>query len=299
MLLLSTWGCAAQTTPAPEEPVINSAATGTIVLGDISDEPTKTIKRYQPLADYLASQLGEVGMGQGAVEVAPDLDTMLQYLESGAVDLYFDSPYPAMLTSEEVGAKPILRRWKEGVASYNTIIFTRADSEIKSLEDLNGKIVAFDHVVSTSGFMLPLAHLKEAGLTLTEKGAANVTVSTDEVGYILSGDDDNSIQWTLTQKVDAAAVGSSDFAKIPEDARQQLRIIAETESVPRHVAMVSPTLTEEEVSAIVEILLAMGETEQEKKILAEFETTTKFDNFPEGVDSAFERMRELYRLTQE
>ncbi|NEO83915.1 MAG: phosphate/phosphite/phosphonate ABC transporter substrate-binding protein [Spirulina sp. SIO3F2] len=300
LFLFGIWGCASQTTqaPTPEDPV-SSAATGTIVLGDISDDPTKKIKRYQPFADYLASQLNDVGISQGAVQIVPDLDTMIQYLKSGEVDLYFDSPYPAMRTSEESGATPILRRWKKGVEFYHTIIFTRADSAITNLEDLNGNIIAFDEAVSTSGYMLPLAHLKKAGLTITEKDTVSTTISTDEVGYVFSEDDDNSIQWTLTQRVDAAAVGSSDFAKIPEEARQQLRILAETEAVPRQVVMVSPTLAPEEVSAIIEVLLTIGETEAEKEILEKFEKTTKFDEFPGGVDAAFQRIRELYDLTQE
>lgn len=300
LLLFSTWGCVPQTPEAPPpEDSIDSSTLETIVLGDISDDPTKKIKSYQPFADYLASQLNDVGIGQGAVEIAPDLDTMIQYLKSGEVDLYFDSPYPAMRTSEESGATPILRRWKKGVESYHTIIFTRADSTITSLEDLKGYTIAFDEAVSTSGYMLPLAHLQKAGLKLTAKDSVNATVSTDEVGYIFSGDDDNSIQWTLTQRVDAAAVGSSDFAKIPEDARQQLRILAETDAVPRQVVMVSPKLTPKEVSAIIEVLLAIGVTAEEKEILKEFEKTTRFDEFPEGIDTTFKHMYELYKWTQE
>ena len=105
-------------------------ATERIVLGDVSSDPVKKIDRYQPLADYLADHLAEFGIGVGEVAIAPDIETMAKMMQSGAVDIYFDSLYPATIVSQQSGAEPILRRWKKGKAEYRTIFFTRADSGI-------------------------------------------------------------------------------------------------------------------------------------------------------------------------
>ena len=59
------------------------------------------------------SPVGRLGIQQGKVVVAPDLATMMGYLETGQVDLYFDSPYPALTVYEGIGAHPLLRRWKK------------------------------------------------------------------------------------------------------------------------------------------------------------------------------------------
>src|SRR3972149_1107605 len=64
----------------------------TLILADISTDPAKSIKRFQPLADYLAERLGEQGIEAGEVKVAPDLETMVEWIAAGEVDLYFDSP---------------------------------------------------------------------------------------------------------------------------------------------------------------------------------------------------------------
>ena len=141
----------------------------TIVLGDISENPQKKIQRFKPLADYLAINLSELNIEKGHVKIAPNINTMIQWLKSGEVNLYFDSPYPAMLANDRAGAIPILRRWKKGSAEYHSVIFSMKKSGINSLSELKGKMIAFDDRRSTSGYRLPLFELFEAGLNPIEK----------------------------------------------------------------------------------------------------------------------------------
>ena len=180
--------------PEPENPA-NAETQAAIAIGDISNHPTKKIKRYQPMADYLAVQLSASETAIGEVKIAPDLETMAKWLKSGEVDIYFDSPYPAMLVSDRSYAQPILRRWKGGEADRYTVIFAKADSGLTSVNDLRGKLIAFDEINSTSGYVLPLAYLQDANLTLKGKSSVSENIQPDEVGYIFSDDDDNTIQW--------------------------------------------------------------------------------------------------------
>ena len=270
--------------------------TETLVLGDVSPNPTKKIERFQPLANYLAGNLSELGVGKGEVRVAPDLETMANLLASGEVDVYFDSPYPAMIVVNKSQAKPILRRWKKGHGQYSTVIFTMKENAINTLGDLQGKMVAFESNFSTTGYMLPLAHLLQNNLVTVEKSNAEIPVSSSEVGYVFSKEDENVVQWVISGKVDAGATDIHTYEDIPESTRAQMKIIAQTEIVPRNLVIVSEKLPPEVVDKLKLLLEEMHQTPEGKDILTKFEKTVKFDQFPSQL--TIDEMQKLYEQVQ-
>ncbi|MCP4363389.1 MAG: phosphate/phosphite/phosphonate ABC transporter substrate-binding protein [Chloroflexi bacterium] len=288
-------GCSTATEQTPAQTTTTSA-TGTITLADISGNPTQTIEEFQPLADYLAANLGGFGISVGRVKVAPDLETMSQLLASGEVDLYFDSPYPAMYVSDISGAQLALRRWKGGVAEYNSTIFSLSESGFTSLSDLEGQMVGFEEPFSTSGYFLPTAYLLNTDLNLVEKSGAEAVVAEDEVGYVFTEDNENTIRWVINGKIDAGAVSSSDFTEIPDDFRSTLTILSDIEAVPRHVMLIGPNMDPALKEAIMALLINMNGTTEGQKILEIFEETAQFDTFP--TEDSLTRMQELYGLVQ-
>ena len=283
-------------TSSPEiaEPTPPPSAEKTVVLADISDNPQKKIRRFQPLANYLAANSHQFERGQ--VKIAPDMDTMIAWLKSGAVDIYIDSPYPAMLAMNQANVQPILRRWKKGNAEYHSLIFTMKDRQINSLSDLKGKIIAFEDPLSTTGYLLPLGKLTEMGLNPQEKSVSNTKVPADSIGYIFSDEDENSIEWLLSGKVAAAAMDNQSYEKLSADIKEKTLILAETEKVTRNLVMVRGDLPVEQIEAISSTLLTMDKTEEGKVVLEKFSQTTKFDRLPES--QSLNRIQSLYQQAQ-
>ena len=267
-----------------------------LVLAGVSDEPAKVLRRYQPLADYLVGHLGDEGILAGEVRVAPDIATLSDWLEAGEVDLFFDSLYPAMTAIDRSGAEPILRRWKNGVASYNAIIFARADRGVNSLSDLQGQLIALEDPLSTSGYMLPLAHLRQQGFNPILTDGGELEIASDEIGYVFSGEDQNTIQWVISGQVTAGVTDSGSYSELPEATRDGLIVLAETEELPRQVVVARASMDEELESELISVLLAMDEDEAGRTVLEAFKNTSQFDEFPEGAEAAIERMRQLYEL---
>jgi len=137
-----------------------------IQVGSVSIEPAEEIKKFLPLAAYLAKELQPEGFDQGKVVVAKNILEMAGFLREGKVDLYIDSPFPVSAASRLAGSKFLLRRWKKGVAEYHSVIFAKKDGGINRLEDLKGKIVAFEEPFSSSGYFLPKLLLVQKGLKL-------------------------------------------------------------------------------------------------------------------------------------
>lgn len=285
-------------TPKPAE-TSKPAGEKTIVFGDISDDPGEVIEGTQPLADYVAANLSDFSFGGGQVKIASDADEMTQWLESGQVDLYCDSVYPATLISDASGAQPFLRRWRYGVKEYYTVIFASAESGITAVDDLPGHAIALDNPFSTSGFLLPAVSLIERDLKLVGKQSYEEPVADDEVGFVFSYDDENTLQWVLSGLVAAGATDDYHYNEaFPAEEREKLVSLTKTESVPRQVVVARPNMDPELLEAIKQILITAHDSEAGRAALEPFQTT-RFDEFPEGIEAAQERMRDMMQEVQD
>jgi len=282
-------------TPETTEAPATEPAKDTIVFGDIGSDPAEIIDGTQPIADYVASKLADYGVAAGAVRVAASDTEMIELIKNGEVDLYFDSVYPATLIADGSGARPFVRRWSRGVGEYHTVIFASKASGIASVDDLPGKMVAFDNPYSTSGYMLPLAYLSEQGFTLTEKQSNSDAVAKDEIGYAYSNADENTVQWVISGLVAAGVTDNVRYARLDQAVRDQLVILAETEDVPRQVGLARADIDPKLLKAITEILLKADQDDEGKAALESFANTTKLDEFPD-IDKTFVRIREMIDL---
>ena len=159
-------------------------------------------------------------------------------------------------------------------------------------------MVAMDAPYSTSGFMLPAVYLTEHGLKLVGKKSQGEPVSADEIGFVFSYDDANTLQWVLSGLVDAGVTDDFHFdVDFPNEARAELVELARSEATPRQVGLVRSGLDEELTQAIIRVLTAMHETEEGQPALEAFQTT-KFDEFPDGINTATQRMREMMELVK-
>ena len=250
-------------------------------IGSVSPEVSAEIKKYTPLATYLALALQSEGIDQGKVVVAKSIPEMAHLLKQGKIDLYLDSPYPALAVSRLSGSKLFLRRWKKGIAEYRSVIFTRADSGVSRLEDLKGKIIAFEEEFSTSGYFVPKLVMMQQGLQPVAKKNVADPVAPDEVGYVFSLDDENAMIWVVRGKVAASVMDNQTYVKQALPHLKNLKVLYQTFSFPRHVVSHRADLPGDLLAKIKETLIQMDQSDQGKKALEKFERTIKFDEIPE------------------
>ena len=298
MLILGN-GCAAKphvSAPAATPPP-SRVSDRIIVIGDIDAyEPLKKVRRFRPLADYLTENLTEFGIGRGEVVIAKDIPEMAHYLDQGKIDFFFDSGFPTLAVRRLSGSQVILRRWKGGSSDYWGTYLVRRDSGINSPEGLVGKVVAFEELYSTTGFILPAGTLIKKGFKLREVSGPDEDVSPNEIGYFFSRDEENTIELVLDGQVAAGGIANLDYTELPAELMNQLRVFDQTLKVPRQLVSARPGLDPALISKVEELLIGLKETERGRQILEGLKSTSMFDRLPAESQTALGQLEELMQL---
>jgi phosphonate transport system substrate-binding protein len=177
-----------------------------------------------------------------------------------------NSLFPVVAVSRLSGSRWLLRRWKKGSGEYHTVVFARQDSSITRLEDLKGKMIAFEEPFSTTGYFLPKLVLTQAGLQVVPKSKAADPVSPDEVGYVFSDTDESTAKYRGVG-VEARGFGRGDgYHSLPEKAKGghlDLKIVYQTVAIPRRIVNYRADLSPPMVARIKDILLQIDQSSVE------------------------------------
>lgn len=259
--------------------IFSAAEARVLVLGQVSDRPGKDYEQLRPMAEYAALQLAPLGITSAEVRLFAQATDLIAAMRRGEVDWVTETPYTAARLVHEAGARLLLRKWKRGQRDYQSIIYTRADSGVHSLEDLVGRSIAFEHADSFSSYYLPRRLLEQQGLALNPMLDMHQSPVPGRVSYIFSRNERNNALWVHKSLIVAGALNNNDWenpARVPPALRDELRIIFRSPSYPRALELVSAGLAPELVTALQELLQRLT-PESAPDLLARYEQTTGFE----------------------
>ncbi|HEY2987490.1 MAG TPA: phosphate/phosphite/phosphonate ABC transporter substrate-binding protein [Candidatus Binatia bacterium] len=274
-----------------------SAQTGakTISLGVVSQRPQAGVEpQFRDFARYVARKISPAL--EGRVMVAPSVWQLATLLEKNEVDFYMDSPYPTYLINRQGAAIALLRRWKGGAAEYRGVIFTKKGSGVDRLEDLRGRLLAFEDPGSTSGYFLPKIFLVTNGLKLAEKTGVDATVAPAEVGYVFTYSAAKIADLVLSRQLDAGAFSNEDYDRLDAKKKSDAVVLGVTEYFPRHFLSIRKELDPVLANRLEEILLSMHQDPEGRAILQKLDNTTKFDVVPGGDQAVRLKLQEVFGL---
>jgi len=292
-LVSVVFGIVALLAVAPyEAAAATPAKVRTISLGFVSQRaPAEVEPQFRDFVDHVARKLSV----EGRVILAPSPLQLAKLLEEKKVDFYIDSPYPTYVINKQGAARLILRRWRGGMAEYRGILFTRKDGGPTRLEDLRGKPIAFEDPGSTSGHFLPKVFLLRKGFTLAEKPGPEAKVDAKEIGYFFTYSTNKIVDLVGSGKAAAGAFSNDDYARLGEKNKAEISILAETEMFPRNLVSARRDLDPAQLKRLKDMLLAMHQDDEGRKILEKFDNTTKFDLLPGGEEAMRRKLVELFR----
>ncbi|MGB0660844.1 MAG: phosphate/phosphite/phosphonate ABC transporter substrate-binding protein [Mangrovicoccus sp.] len=169
-----------------------------VKFGILSGENEKDrLARNEGLRVYLEDKLGV----EVEIFTAGNYDGVIQAIAADQIEIarFGSSSYAAAYTATDGGVIPTLTSIKkDGNTGYRSIVVTRCDSGIKTLEDAKGKVHAFADPDSTSGYAVPYFNMINAeGFTPEEHFAAVPFSGSHEAGVqgVVNGTFDTASTW--------------------------------------------------------------------------------------------------------
>lgn len=262
---------------AAAEPV---AAPGSeLVLGRVSDDPKDDYGNLRPMLDYVVPRMAAVGIRSGRILMARDAQQMLSYLRRGKVDWLTETPGSAETYRERAGARVLLLTERGGQSRYQSVLFARVDSGIRSLADLRGRSIGFQNNASTSAYFLPAIEILGAGLPLVVLASPSDRPSPDVVGFVFARSELNISTWVHKGLVDAGAFSEQDWQdleRLPEAFRGDLQVFHRSDFVPRAMEVVRGDLDPRIAARLREVLLGAANDPEAGPALQALWGTTRF-----------------------
>lgn len=267
-----------------------------ITMGLVSEINRAAIEEhFLDLARYVGRRISPGVEMAGRVVVAPTPFELVKLMEQRQVDFYLESVYPTYSINYVHNAgKMILRRWKSGMAEYQSLLFSKRDGGIKRLDDLRGKTIAFEDPGSTSGYLMPKFFLQRNGFKLAEKKDFDPNATPGQVSYLFAYRQEKLLDMVFTKQAAAGAMSDDDYGKLGDERKADIAVLAQTERLPRHLVSVRADLAQTTIARLTDILVAMHDDPEGQKILKKTDRTTKFDRLPGGEEALRKRLLESF-----
>ena len=228
--------------------------------------------KAEPFAKYLSEKLGK----EVNVTLATDYSTIVQAMAAGQIDIGIMPPAAytqardmgaaeAVLTSVLGAFDPESGEPLEGetTGAFRAEILVKADSDIKEVKDLIGKNIATLNPTSASGYIYPIAELKEKDIDLTTE--ANLTVVNDipsMITAILNGQQDAGFSFQGTRYVFSKAFPDNNLTK-------ELKVLYLSEGeIPNDAIAVKPDMDKDLREKVKQTFLEMNTSDEGKDIMS-------------------------------
>ncbi|MEJ7746724.1 MAG: PhnD/SsuA/transferrin family substrate-binding protein, partial [Luteimonas sp.] len=244
-----------------------------LVFGRISDDPKAHYEQLKPLLDYIVPRMANVGIREGRVLMAKDVQQMASYLRRGRVDWVTETAGTGLLLQHRAKARILLLTERDGVSQYNTVFFARRDGQVAALDGMLGHSIAFQNPASTSAYFLPASELVERGMPLDILLSPMERPHAESVGYLFARSELNIATWVHKRLVDVGVMSNLDWnnpQRVPTSYRRDLKIIYESPHYPRALEMVRGDLDSKVEARLREVLLEAANDPDAREALLRF-----------------------------
>jgi phosphonate transport system substrate-binding protein len=252
-----------------------------------SMEANKVVSSGEAIAKYLEEKTGLYFK----VAVPTSYAAVIEAMGTNEADIAWLATYAYILAHEKFGAEVKLSTVRNGLSKYRGQFVARKDSKVKTIEDIQGKVIAFTDAASTSGFIYPSAVLQTKGIKPKE--------------YFFAGGHPQAILSVYSGRADVGCTYWSppDSAGVPQDARlkiiethpdvfDKISIIGFTDSIPNDTVTMRKDFPQDLETKITTTLLAYVATPEGRKVMKEL---YDIDGLNKATDADYDIVRQTLK----
>ena len=238
-----------------------------LTLGAIPVENASgTADRYAPLTEYLSKALGV----PVKLRVANDYAAVIEGQRAGNIQIAFYGPASfarAVMTGVKV--EPLVnQKHDNGASGYYSVIYVRADSPYKTVEDLKGRNLALVDPNSTSGNQAPRFFLQKAGHEVDKFFGKTVYAGSHEnaVLALVQGTADAAANlWNSETDTVVTRMATKGMLKKPDGTQMgqsDFRVVFKSEFLPEGPFAVLASLPDDLKAKIREAFIALPKADK-------------------------------------
>lgn len=227
----------------------------------------KLARNWVPLLDYISARSGYTIN----FETAPDIPEFERRLEKGTYAFAYMNPYHYAVFSKTNSYRAFARQKGEGLVG---ILVVKKESNIKSIQDLSGKTIAFPSHGAFAASVITREHLLERGVDITP-------------AYVGSHD---SVYMTVAKGIYPAGGGVvRTLNNMERDVREQIDILWQSRPYTPHAFAVLPSVPDDVVKKIQQVMMEMNNDPAAADLLKGIEIS----GFEAARDSDWDDIRKL------
>ena len=246
-----------------------------VFAATVRDDPDAVERDYEPLADWVESETGV----STRIDPVQDDSAAISALAVGQAHAAYLSGGPAWVGWQTHGIEPLVVETDEdGRTSYTAAAWTRTDTGIETVTDLEGVDSCHTGDLTGAGMLIPMAHLAHEGLVSFD--GDDVTAIRDAVDAffgdpLVGGGYVGALQCLSEGHGDVAFVREStpaDYCEGEDVAGWCLEpdeyvLVEALAEVPSHPFVASPEATDAERELLQDALLALNDDPDGRHVL--------------------------------
>ncbi|MCF7858427.1 MAG: phosphate/phosphite/phosphonate ABC transporter substrate-binding protein [Candidatus Cloacimonetes bacterium] len=253
-----------------------------------SMEAGKIVTSGQAVADYLTLETGYIFK----VAVPTSYASVIEALGTNETDIAWLATFAYILANQKFGAEVALTTVRNGLEKYRGQFLARSDSGINTLEDVNGKVIAYTDAASTSGYLYPSALLAEKGIK--PKDMMYAGGHPQVILAVYQGNADVGCTfWSPIDDQGAIRDARRAVLETYPDVVEKVKIIGFTDWIPNDTVTFRKDFPKEMREEIVQSLLDFANTEEGHQVLLNM---LDIDNFIRADDSDYDVVRRTLNI---